>query len=136
MKREFRGGWRPGAHRPRAPKPFLFLDGVPEMPEWVTKDSRARALWTTLVPKLAAAGLVSAVDSAMIQVYVGARVRQQDAEREVRSIGLWIRDPRTGKSRPGPAARIARNSAQTTEMVGQSLGLSLEKPHTDVGYHF
>ncbi len=125
MKRQFRGGWRPGLGRPPAPKPFLFLDaGVPEMPEWVAKDSRARALWTTLVPKLAAAGMVSALDGAMVEVYVSARVRQLDAERDMRQMGQWVRDPRTGKKQPSPAARIATRSARTVGVVGRRFGIA------------
>lgn len=123
--RQFRGGWRPGLGRPPAPKPFLFFDvGVPEMPEWVAKDSRARALWEVLVSKLAAAGMVSAVDGAMIEVYVGARVQQRDAEREVRQTGRWVRDPRTGRKQPSPAARIATRSARTAGIVGRRLGIA------------
>lgn len=126
MQRDPRGGWRPGAQRPPAPKPFLFLDGVPEMPEWVANDSRARALWTTLVPKLAAAGMVSEVDGPLIEVYVGARVRQLDAEREMRRMGLWFYDPRTGKVRPSPAARIAKSCARMAGLVSRRLGIAPE----------
>lgn len=70
------------------------------------------------------AGIVSALDGAIVEVYVGARVRQQDAEREVRRTGLWVRDPRTGKVRRSPAARVATSSARTAGMVGRRLGIA------------
>lgn len=90
------------------------------MPAWL--DREARAEWDRVVPQLAALGILTSVDRAMLANYCAAHSLAVRATREYQSGDLMIDGPHGPV--PNPLLKVAREARAQARLLGAEFGLS------------
>lgn len=89
---------------------------APIPPAWI--DDAAKALWTRIVPELAATGIVTALDETLVAMYCQTYSLWRRAHRHLARFGAVI------EGRRNPSATTANECAVQLRLMGAELGLS------------
>lgn len=97
------------------------LPGTPVRPSWL--DARARREWDRVVPQLAALGVLSDVDQALLADYCAAQGLAQKAQEQLNRQGLVITVP-GGAKQKNPLIKIAQEARAQARLLAAEFGLS------------
>jgi P27 family predicted phage terminase small subunit len=109
-------GRRPLNAREAKPRPE-----IPAPPPMLSGDALTE--WKRLTPLLAAVGLISQLDLAVLASYCQAWARWIDAERQLAATGLIIKAP-NGYPMNSPYLAIANKAMEQLRQLAEQIGLS------------
>lgn len=108
---------------PAKPKAKNPGSGAPPAPAWMSREAKAE--WRRIVPKLAAAGMVSQVDRGLLSSWCSAWATFVAAQKLVDELGPVVQGARGDGDRvKNPAWQVARDAMTTMRALSSNLCLS------------